>query len=522
MGSAILANPSTMQISTRYVPTGRFFAVRANLPALLGMLWAVGLSAQPVSTELVGKFTNAGEVSGVSVTVEFAYAACRGKGLRVIDYRHPNAQGVLREVGSWTWENSVSDLQDVQVSGEIACVADHSYGLHVLNVAATSPVYVGSVRTGPNPSQSGQPVAVHVSGDYAYLAMNGTSNDRGKRVHIFKVRDANNANFQPLWVGEIKANGGVFDVHVQGKHCYLVDKQQYLTVCDISTPSLPKLEYAIKLPAIAEYVFATDTHVFVSTGAAVGGNQGVHVYNAAGLGYCSQLDISPAHALKVSGNLAYIARREYGFQVRDVTGPCHSTVVASGNPSGLGQAQAVDVMSPYLFLGSGQGLFVVQVGGLPLEIPAPGPLPAGRVGNPYAYTLAATGGVPPYSWDVVGGSLPPGLVLSEDGVVTGVPTQSRLAEFTVQVSDGSGQLATAQLQLLVEQPTLLVDYCAVLTVPCCVGTRFAIQYSTKMQTPVTWHTLTNITMTPGGAPYVYVDWDGRQLGRRFYRAIPLE
>jgi large repetitive protein len=61
--------------------------------------------------------------------------------------------------------------------------------------------------------------------------------------------------------------------------------------------------------------------------------------------------------------------------------------------------------------------------------PASGPLlvcPAGQVGQPYyngsALQLMARGGCDLYRWEIVNGSLPPGLTMSSDGKVSGVPT----------------------------------------------------------------------------------------------------
>src|SRR5262249_43042267 len=46
-------------------------------------------------------------------------------------------------------------------------------------------------------------------------------------------------------------------------------------------------------------------------------------------------------------------------------------------------------------------------------------LPPGRLGQPYAAQFTASGGVQPYHWTLISGSLPPGLTLNDDGSVTG-------------------------------------------------------------------------------------------------------
>lgn len=60
---------------------------------------------------------------------------------------------------------------------------------------------------------------------------------------------------------------------------------------------------------------------------------------------------------------------------------------------------------------------------------------SGEVGVTYApVTLSASGGVPPYTWTSIG-SLPAGLALSSDGVVSGTPAQNGYFAFGVQVLD---------------------------------------------------------------------------------------
>jgi len=60
---------------------------------------------------------------------------------------------------------------------------------------------------------------------------------------------------------------------------------------------------------------------------------------------------------------------------------------------------------------------------------------SGEVGIPYTpVTLSATGGLAPYTWTAIG-SVPAGLTLSSDGVVSGTPTQNGYFAFGVQVLD---------------------------------------------------------------------------------------
>jgi hypothetical protein len=67
-------------------------------------------------------------------------------------------------------------------------------------------------------------------------------------------------------------------------------------------------------------------------------------------------------------------------------------------------------------------------------------LPDGAVGQQYSDTLQATGGVEGYAWTVASGSLPPGLSLSSAGILSGTPSSSTSASFTLKVASG---IATA-------------------------------------------------------------------------------
>ena len=69
----------------------------------------------------------------------------------------------------------------------------------------------------------------------------------------------------------------------------------------------------------------------------------------------------------------------------------------------------------------------------PLEVTTTS-LPGGQVGVPYSATLAASGGVPPYTWAASG--LEQGLSLSGD-VISGTPTVAELDSVVVTVSDAA-------------------------------------------------------------------------------------
>ena len=79
----------------------------------------------------------------------------------------------------------------------------------------------------------------------------------------------------------------------------------------------------------------------------------------------------------------------------------------------------------------------------------PAMLPEARQSLPYAVTLTAAGGTPPYTFVLTGGTLPGGVSLSSSGDLAGVPSGAGTFAFTVGVTDGRGCDGSANLALSV-------------------------------------------------------------------------
>ena len=83
----------------------------------------------------------------------------------------------------------------------------------------------------------------------------------------------------------------------------------------------------------------------------------------------------------------------------------------------------------------------------PLVITSANPCcPAGTAGTPYLVNFFADGGVPPFTWSIVAGQIPPGLRLapSPPAGLSGTPATAGTFTFTVAVTDSAGTQVTQQ------------------------------------------------------------------------------
>jgi len=85
-------------------------------------------------------------------------------------------------------------------------------------------------------------------------------------------------------------------------------------------------------------------------------------------------------------------------------------------------------------------------------------LPDGEVGTPYSQILTVTGGVAPYTWDIVIGNPPDGITLNEStGEISGTPTTTGtgLHNFTVRATDSDNPAGSDIQHLSIDVPYCL-------------------------------------------------------------------
>jgi hypothetical protein len=120
----------------------------------------------------------------------------------------------------------------------------------------------------------------------------------------------------------------------------------------------------------------------------------------------------------------------------------------SGQITGI-PTSAAQTATPYIFTVQVQDSSLptpgqIKQATLSIQIQAPQALaisttslPNGLTANGYNTSVVATGGIPPYTWSLIGGQLPAGLTFGSNGAITGTPFIVTLnpAEFTIEVQD---------------------------------------------------------------------------------------
>ena len=83
------------------------------------------------------------------------------------------------------------------------------------------------------------------------------------------------------------------------------------------------------------------------------------------------------------------------------------------------------------------------------------PITSGTLNFPVTLPFTGTGGVPPYSWKLSAGTLPPGLFLTPTALLSGVWTTPGTYNFTFTLTDSAGSTATQTESVTVATATVL-------------------------------------------------------------------
>jgi hypothetical protein len=152
--------------------------------------------------------------------------------------------------------------------------------------------------------------------------------------------------------------------------------------------------------------------------------------------------------------------------------------------------------------GEGNAPFVIKIqGGAPPLAVTSGSLSQGQVELSYSVVLSASGGASTSrAWSVSGGQLPPGLTLSGDGRLSGMPTTAGTYAFTASVTDGT--TSTSKSLSLTIIPGIAVN--ASPSIPLA-----------EVRTPYSASFPTLLGVTGGVPPYRYAPVSGFPFGIGF-------
>jgi len=124
-----------------------------------------------------------------------------------------------------------------------------------------------------------------------------------------------------------------------------------------------------------------------------------------------------------------------------------ATGAISGTPTVAGAASfTVEVTDANLGTSTAPFTLTVNPG---LSIPNAA-FPNPSVGAPYSQTISLSGGTAPFTYALTAGALPAGLTLnSASGLISGTPTTTGTASFTIQITDSNGATVSQQFKLTV-------------------------------------------------------------------------
>jgi hypothetical protein len=170
----------------------------------------------------------------------------------------------------------------------------------------------------------------------------------------------------------------------------------------------------------------------------------------------------PAAALGVAYNVNLTALGGSGgnsWALASGTLPAGLTLSAAGALAGIPTVFgdfAIDIKVTDSAAVSATKTFNLSIAPPPLQITSTSPLTGGQVGTDFSFAFLAGGGAGANVWSVADGVIPPGLALSDSGLLAGVPTESGSFNFTIQVVDATPTTNTAVFALQIAPPGLAI------------------------------------------------------------------
>ena len=132
----------------------------------------------------------------------------------------------------------------------------------------------------------------------------------------------------------------------------------------------------------------------------------------------------------------------------------NSSGLLTGTPGTAGTFQFTLLATDFWGATVSQAFTLVISGGV--SVSGPSQFANASVGRPFSATFQAVNATPPLVWSLAAGSLPPGMILSSSGQVSGAPSAAGSFSFTVRVTDSTGATASQAVVIDVAQSALQV------------------------------------------------------------------
>jgi len=331
-------------------------------------------------------------------------------GVGIFDVSHPESLRIIRSF------DTPDPYMDVSISGHIACIADQSDGLRLLDISdPLNIVEIGSLSPG---MADGTFLQVCTDTQYAYVATEGHG------IQIFDIVRPNS----PLFVGSLDTPGIARGITLSNGFAYVADSEGGLRVIDVHAPSSPTeigfLLFSASATRVAvsrgyAYVATDDGHLQIvdASNPALLRLRGVfnvphpsssisclvalenELYLGTDDSRIYRLDISnpgsprlessiwipdcgPLEDISISQGRAYVASLPFGLRVLNVTESESMSEIAYYQVPGWGRG--VDIAAGYIFLACG------DAGLLILKLDTVAPTTTLSIGTPKHITTTAT------------------------------------------------------------------------------------------------------------------------------------
>ena len=315
--------------------------------ACSGTLQVVDVS-NPAAPAAVASYDMPGYTVDVGVTVvdAKAYVADGLGGLRIIDVSDPTAPA---KVGAWPQEQGEVQTANgvyatnVAVTDDYAYIADRLGGMSVIDVSDPSdPVQVGTY------TMPGGAADVAIAGSFAYVA--------GRQgLQIVDLSDT----AAPVPAGSYQVPSWPNRVEVKGDLAYVASGRG-LRIVDVSIPADPVQVGSYDPPREIQNLTTLDGYALVADGDCAGGQCGGHLWlidatDPAFANPAGSLDLSPGFAVAAStqGSYAYIAARQDGLRVMDLSQPDSPNEIGAYQTPGF--AMDVAVQGDHAFVAARKG-----------------------------------------------------------------------------------------------------------------------------------------------------------------------